>query len=90
LRGEIDRAPTFPYNAAPEVIGAIKKRHREKAEAQTALREAMAQWGGIRTAAGDDIPTAQRRFWVQFGVDVATAQTLGRAEADELRGRIGL
>lgn len=90
LRGEIDRDPMFPYGAAPEVIGAIKKRHREKAEAQTALREAMARWGGIRTAAGDDIATAQRRFYITYGIDVATAQTLNRAEADELRGRIGL
>ena len=90
LRGEIDKAPTFPYGAAPEVIGAIKKRHREKAEAQAALREAMAKWGGIRTAAGDDIATAQRRFYISYGIDVATAQTLGRSEAEELRGRIGL
>lgn len=88
IRGEIDAQPTFPYGAGPEVIGAIKKRHREKQEAQALLREAMAIWGGQRTAAGDDIPIAQRRFYHTFGIDVATAQTLNRKDAEELLERI--
>jgi len=88
IRGEIDAQPTFPYGASPEVIGAIKKRHREKQEIQASLREAMALWGGARTAAGDDIRTAQRRFFHTFGIDVATAQTLGRKDAEQLLGRL--
>jgi len=88
IRGEIDAQPTFPYGAGPEVIGAIKKRHREKQEAQVALREAMAIWGGARTEQGEDIPTAQRRFYHTFGIDVLTAQTLNRKESEELLERI--
>ena len=88
IRGEIDAQPTFPYGAGPEVVGAIKKRHREKQEAQVALREAMAMWGGARTEQGEDIPTAQRRFYHTFGIDVLTAQTLNRKESEELLERI--
>lgn len=88
LRGEIDAPVKLPYGAAPEVVGAIKKRHREKHEAQIKLREAMALWGGEKTMKGDSIPIAQRRFFHTYGIDVGTAQTLGRKEAEELLERI--
>jgi len=87
MRGEIEavnNAPAVPYGATPEILGAIKKRHRERLEALAQLREAMALW-----AAGmDDIPRAQRRFYITFGVDVATAQTLNKRDALELLERI--
>lgn len=89
LRGEIDKPLVIPYNATPEIAGAVKKRHHEKAQAQAALREAMAQWGGHRVAEGMSLSQAQRRFWLAFGIDVASAQTLGRAEAEALTERIG-
>ena len=104
LRGEIDgyvtedgtvlqRPLVLPYGAAPEVIGAVKKRHHEKQQAQAALREAMAQWGGRRVAEGMSLSQAQRRFWLTYGVDVASAQALGRADAvaltERLRGSLG-
>ena len=66
----------------------LKKHHREKADAQGLLRERMAQWGGAATAAGDTIPMAQRRFFLKYGVDVATAQTLNAREARELMERL--
>ena len=88
LRGEIDAPVKLPYGAAPEVIGAIKKRHREKQEVQNELRDAMAIWGGARTMTGESIPVAQRRFFHTYGIDVGTAQTLGRKEAAELLERI--
>lgn len=84
LRNRIDATPVFPYSAEPAVINRLKRIHREKQEAQMALREAMAIWGGVRTNLGDDIPTAQRRFYHLFGVDVATAQTLNASNAREL------
>lgn len=93
MRGEIQRidsAPQFPVGAGPAVQQAIRNAFRERQNAQHHLRQAMSMWGGARTAAGDDIPTAQRRFFHQFGVDVATAQTLGAREADELKGRLGV
>jgi superfamily II DNA or RNA helicase len=88
LRGEIDAAPAF--HPDPLIAKSLVARQREKQEAQEALRAAMAQWGGYRAAAGDDVYTAQRRFYLTYGVDVATAQTLGRAEAEALRARLGV
>lgn len=91
LRGSVaavDGAPRIPMGVGPEVAGAIRKRHRERQEAQTALREAMALWGGVRRDAGDDLRVSQRRFWLRFGVDVLGAQALGAREADALRERI--
>ena len=88
LRGEIDKPLLLPTGAAPEVVGALKKHYRERTEAQARLREAMAQWGGVRTASGESIPTAQRRFFHQFGIDVGTAQTLARRDAELLLGKI--
>ena len=91
LRSEaaaIDQAPKIPYGAKPEVVGAIKKRHRERQEAQSELRRFMALWGGWQEAQGRSVRESQRRFFHGFGVDVATAQGLGRAEASELCGRI--
>lgn len=86
----VDGAPTIPWGATPAIQGAVVKRHRERQEAQVRLREAMAVWAGGR-AQGQDAETVarlQREFWLAFGIDVATAQALGRAEADELCGRI--
>lgn len=78
----------IPLNATPAIEGHLRKVHREKLAAQEALRNRMALWGGQRTAAGEDLQTAQRRFFLQYGVDVATAQTLNAKEANELMMRI--
>lgn len=83
----VDGAPTIPYGATPAVQGAVIKRHRERQEAQQELRRVMALWGGWLRY-GEDVERAQRAFYLEFGVDVATAQALGRAEADALRERV--
>jgi len=85
LRGAIDAPPTYPYNAGPEIVGAINKRAREKAEAQETLRADIAQWAGYFN---EDVPTLQRRFFITFGIDVLSAQALGRKDAEELRDGI--
>lgn len=93
LRGEIlaaDGPPAVPWGAGPEIVGAINKRHQERMEAQARLRERMALWGGARTEEGWDVATAQRLFYLRYGVDVATAQTLNRAESESLMARIVL
>lgn len=86
----VDGAPTIPWGATPAIQGAVVKRHRERQESQAALRAAMAQWAGVRSQATDaeSVARLQREFFLQWGVDVATAQALGRAEADELRVKI--
>lgn len=84
LRGEIDAPPKFPYGATPEIVGAIKKRHRERMSAVDDLKHTIATW-----AAGmDDITAAQRLFFLTFGVDVLTAQTLSKNDTVKLIERI--
>ena len=91
LRNEISRVdgnPRIPVNADNVVENSIRKRHRERQEAQATLRVTMALWGGWQAHQGRDIPEGQRRFFREFGVDVATAQTLGATEAAALEAQI--
>lgn len=93
MRGEIariDANPVIPYGAAPEVAGAIRKRHWERQGAQATLRNAIAWWAGLQEALGNSESESYRRFYFEFGVDVAGAQTLGAREAQELTERINL
>lgn len=92
MRGEIATADSLriPYNAAPEVVGAVRRNHRERMEAQQVLRERMMLWGGQRTARGVSLAEAQREFYLRHGVDVASAQLLNRADALALSERIKL
>jgi hypothetical protein len=87
LRGEIEilnGPPKVPYGAKPEIIGAIHKRQRERLSEIEKLKHAIALWAAGKT----DIAKAQREFFIQFGVDVMTAQLLSRADAETLRGKI--
>lgn len=88
LRGEIDRidlAPKYPPNASHEIMGAIKKRHWERQQAQHSLRDAITTWAGWHTNhLGRPERETLKRFFFQFGIDMGTAQTLGVREANEL------
>lgn len=70
------------------VAHSAAKRHRERQVAINDLRETIAWYGAYRRAAGEPDRMSQRRFYFTFGIDVLSAQTLGRAEAEELTGRI--
>jgi DNA repair protein RadD len=80
--------PSIPSSASPVVAQSIRNKHRERGQAQGALRETMALWCGAERDAGYDDRAIQRRFFHAWGVDVLTAQGLPRAEADSLRERI--
>lgn len=91
MRGEIERidgSPTIPYGASPVVAASVKKRHTERQEAQATLRQIIAQWGGWWKHEGMTVDQTQRLFFFKFGIDVMTAQTLGKSDADKLRERI--
>jgi superfamily II DNA or RNA helicase len=91
LTGEINKinGPVFyPQGLPPAAYHAINHNHLARQQAQHALREKMMLWGGARLAEGLDIAQAQRLFYLQHGIDVGTAQTLGRPEAEALLARI--
>lgn len=88
MRGAIDAPPA----SHPDMLiqKSINARHRERGDAQADLRAAMAEWGGRRSAATDEetVRRLQREFFVTFGIDVLSAQALGRAEALALTERV--
>jgi len=91
LRGavaHVDGPARVPWGASPVVEGAVRKRHRERQESQTVLREAIAVWAGHQRAAGRPDSESYRRFWHAFGIDVMSAQALGAREAETLAGKV--
>jgi len=74
------------YVGAPNVaIWGLAAKHRERQSAQEVLRFYMAAWGGRIDL---DINAKQIRFYREFGVDVLSAQALGRPDAQLLTERI--
>ena len=90
LRGAIDPPVVVPYGAPPEIVGAVRKRHRERQEAQQELRAAISAWAGRHSTATDaaTVSALQRRFYLEHGIDVLSAQALGRREAELLKERL--
>jgi superfamily II DNA or RNA helicase len=62
--------------------------HHDRQQSQAALRHAMAVWMGYQAHLKRDTSESQKRFYYAFKVDVGTAQTLGKGDADELHTRI--
>lgn len=85
---KVDAAPVIPYGASPEVVGAVRKRHWERQQAQQELRKSIAWWAGLEHAQGRSESESYRRFYLTFGTDVASAQTLSAREAGELAERV--
>lgn len=90
LRQRIDE-----IHGAPPIMGGhfgvqygAGKNHQDRIVAHYALDEAIGLYGGWMTHLGHTPSEAQRRFFHQFGVDVATARTLSRADAEALRERV--
>lgn len=97
MRGEIERVDMDPAQYAAELtakrtptigVKAHTKRHVQRQEAQAALRGSIAWWAGYQRAAGRSDSESYRRFYYAFGVDVMTAQTLGRDDALALAERV--
>jgi superfamily II DNA or RNA helicase len=82
--------------AAPPLMGGgfgvqynAGKNHQERMIAHLALRDAIYTYGGwMRDVERLSDREGQRRFFHTFGIDVATAQTLNREDAEKLRGRV--
>jgi len=64
------------------------KHQEERIESQTKLQDAIALWAGARKAKGQTDQMSYREFFLTYGVDVLTAQTLKRVEMDALCERV--
>lgn len=78
----------IPHGADWKVAQAIRNRAQERGEAQHNLREMIAWWAAWQRVQGRSDSESYRRFYHLFGVDVATAQTLKRKEAEALTERV--
>lgn len=90
INAEIERIRNAPsYAGVPRVAwNSFTEKHEARAKAQSELVAAMTLWGGWQSHLGRSVSEGQRRFFFAFGVDVATAQTLGKPEAEALTERI--
>lgn len=94
LRGEVERVEAGPDLATirrlhgPVAAAGQQNRHFERMTAIDALKDAMGWWCAWREQEGLTVREAQKLFYQKFGVDVVTAQTLKRSEAEALRIRI--
>lgn len=91
LRGkvaQIDGAPRIPQSLDPMAARGLMNRHHERQQAQHALREQIALWAGWQRHQGRDDSQSYRVFYHTFGLDVLTAQALGRPDAEALAIKI--
>jgi len=97
MRGEVASVDRHPDDvkhgmersgASHIVCASVAARHRERQEAQSALRGQIALWAGWQRQQGRPDAESYRRFYFGFGTDVLSAQALGRPEAEALTARI--
>jgi len=91
LRGEkdkVDGAVHLPFGSSGIVGMAIAKNHRLRQEGQKGLRSEMAVWMGWQAHQGRNARQAQKLFYLVYGIDYLSAQSLSVAEAAALQARI--
>lgn len=97
MRGEADRITESPdsvrdrmlASGAPRIVAnSAAKQHERRLNSQEILRETIAQWAGCENATGYDRREQYRRFFTFFGIDVLSAQALGKSEAEKLTFKI--
>jgi superfamily II DNA or RNA helicase len=91
MRGEIARIDGnfYPPQGLPfPAQVAAKNRHYERQLAQKDLRNSIAWWAGVEQLQGRTETESYRRFYFKFGIDIASAQALGKPDATDLMLRI--
>lgn len=84
----LDGAPRIPQGLDGIAAAGARNQQLAAQQARAELRNALMLWGGWRSTLGHSDSEAQRQFYHRFGVDVMSAQLLGRAEAQTLTQRI--
>lgn len=85
---DIDGAPYVPRHLDAMATRGVQNRHYERQVAQHALRENIALWAGWQAHQGRDLSQSYRVFYHTFGLDVLSAQALGRPDAEALNLKI--
>jgi len=74
--------------AGPMVANSAAKNHRLRYEAQIELREVIALWAGWQRYLSRPDAESYKRFYWRYGIDVKSAQKLGRPDAESLTARL--
>lgn len=91
LRGKVldlQIAPTIPRGLDGPAAAGYRKNFLHRQTAQHFLRETMALWGGWMRTRGLDDAQQMRAFYLTFGIDVLSAQALGKADSEALTLRV--
>jgi len=97
MRGEVERvdsdgaeiSASMEYAGAPQIaVNSLKAKHRKRQEAQSVLRDRLALWGGGARFKGLSESERYMKFYREFDIDVLSAQSLGRPDAESLTERI--
>lgn len=91
MRGKvaaIEGAPRIPQHLDAMAARGVMNRHHERQQAQHVLRELIALWAGWQQHQGRDDSQSYRVFFHTFGIDVLSAQALGRPDAEALAAKI--
>lgn len=86
----IDAPQTPPRHLNKIAQLSFIKKHNARCDAQKTLRSRIAQWAGYYKIKNFSDADMQRLFFYEFNIDVLTAQTLGKKDAEELKSRIDL
>lgn len=93
MRGEVKKINRTPlevknsmlYGGASDVVAnSVAKNHRLQQEAQNVLRDTIRKWADVRRNTGQADSQSYKEFWLTYGIDVLTAQTLKRVETEKL------
>lgn len=91
LRAELTRKDGDfhePFGLGIPAQIAARNHWMNRQDSQRSLRNAIAWWAGVEAVRGETESASYRRFFFKFGIDVANAQLLNRAESESLAARV--
>lgn len=91
LRGKVldlQATPVTPFGLDGIAAAAWRKNFLGRVNAQGELRDLIALWAGWHRELGKNDSQIMRHFYLTFGVDVLSAQALGKADTEILIPRI--
>ena len=96
MRGAVDNVDNWQRKAQgmqrahmPEAaVNGFKKSAVKRLEMQTALRESMGWWTKLQREQGRSDSESYKLFYLTFGIDVLSAQALGKPEAIALADKV--
>lgn len=83
--GNVVRERLLKSGMDAKIVRAIEKRHDARLDAQRELRQSILKWAGKYYYNGESDSSIYRRFYGKFGIDVLSAQALGRPDAEKLK-----